>query len=122
MLEKQKRIMGPEAFYTLVTMDNLAIMLAKDGRPDEAVKLQQESLDIHLRIFGRENLGTINSMTNLAEFERDLGRDEDAKKLLRDCLDIERRVLGPEEATELPPFSLLFQLARGAVSPTTSLR
>jgi hypothetical protein len=30
VLEKQKRDLGPEAYYTLVTMDNLAIMLTED--------------------------------------------------------------------------------------------
>jgi tetratricopeptide (TPR) repeat protein len=78
-------------------MDNLAIILAMEGRPAEAEKLEKETLEIQLRVFGTENLGTINSMTNLADFERDLGRDEEAKKLLHQALDIETRLLGPDQ-------------------------
>ena len=97
VLEKQKHILGPEAYYTLVTMNNLAILLAEDGRQAEAEKLQQQSLEIHLRVLGPENLSTINAMINLAEFQRDLGRRDEAKKLLLQALDIERRVFGPNQ-------------------------
>jgi serine/threonine-protein kinase len=113
VLEKQKRIMGSEAHYTLVTMDNLAILLAEDGRPAEAEKLQQEALEIHLRVFGPENLSTINAMVNLAEFQRDLGRTDDAKKLLLQVLDTERRVLGPNQPeTAVTKYDLATLLAR----------
>ena len=65
VFEKQKRILGPEAHYTLVTMDNLSIMLAENGQPAEAEKLAQEALAIHLRVYGPDNYATINSMINL---------------------------------------------------------
>jgi hypothetical protein len=40
VLEKQKRSLGPDAYYTLVTMDNLAGMLSDEGHLEEALVLQ----------------------------------------------------------------------------------
>ena len=90
-------MLGPEAHYTLVTMDNLAIMLAEDHRQAEAEKLEQEALEIHLRVFGSENLSTINSLINLGEVQRDLDKDEDAERSFHQALEIEGRVLGPNQ-------------------------
>jgi tetratricopeptide (TPR) repeat protein len=104
-------------------MDNLAIILAEQGRPAEAEKLEKETLEIQFRVFGAENLGTINSMTNLADFERDLGRDEDAKKLLQQALDIETRILGPDQTvTAETRYDLACVLARdGQINEALSL-
>lgn len=70
MLEKPKRVLGPEAHFTLVTTDNLAIVRAENHQPAEAERLQQESLAIHLKVEGAENLSTIHAIFNLGEFQR----------------------------------------------------
>jgi serine/threonine protein kinase len=97
VLENHMRSLGPDAYYTLVTIDNLAIMLAGDGRLDEAIKLQQESFEKHLRVFGPQNIGTINAMLNLGEFQRDAGRDDEATRTLQGLLETESRILGPDQ-------------------------
>jgi tetratricopeptide (TPR) repeat protein len=97
VLEKQKRILGPEAHYTVVTMDNLAMMLGEDGRPAEAEKLEQQALAIHLRTDGSENFATIVCMINLGDSQRDLRQDEEAKKTFRQALEIEERIFRPDQ-------------------------
>jgi tetratricopeptide (TPR) repeat protein len=94
-------------------MDNLAINLAGAGRPADAVKLQQQALEIHFRIDGRDNLGTVNGMTNLAGFYRDLGQYEESEREFRDALEIETRIFGPDQPeTAQTKYDLASLLAR----------
>jgi len=97
VLDQQKRTVGPDAKYTLVTMNDLAIMLANDHRLDEALELQQDSVNRHLRVFGPANIGTVNAMLNLGEFQRDAGDEDDAAKTFRNLLGIEGRFFGPDQ-------------------------
>jgi tetratricopeptide (TPR) repeat protein len=78
-------------------MNNLAIMLASDGRLQEAIELQQESLKRHLRKFGPDNIGTVNAMLDLGEFQRDAGQEDDAQATLEKLLTIETRAFAPDQ-------------------------
>jgi tetratricopeptide (TPR) repeat protein len=97
VLAQQERRLGPDAFYTLVTMNNLAIMLAGAGRLEEAIELQRESLQRHLRKFGPDNISTVDAMLNLGEFQRDAGQDERAEATLEKLLAIETRAFAPDQ-------------------------
>ena len=112
------RVIGPDAYDTLTTRDNLAIALTKLGRSAEAEKLERENLQIRQRVLGPENLVTIDSMENLACIERDLGRYGEAKKLFDDVLDIEQRVLAPDQperaGTEYDFATLLARTGHGS--------
>ena len=50
VLERQKHVLGPEAHYTIVTMDNQAIMLAASGQLAEAERLQVQALQLHRKV------------------------------------------------------------------------
>ena len=97
VLAEHERTLGPDAFYTLATMNNLAIMLASDGRLQEAIELQQESLKRHFRKFGADNIGTVNAMLELGEFQRDAGQEDDAEATLEKLLAIENRAFAPDQ-------------------------
>ena len=113
VLERQQVTLGPDARYTLVTMDNLAIMLAGANRLDEALKLEQDSLDRHIRVSGRENLDTVNAMLNLGEFQRDAGREDDAEHTFETLLEIENRLFGPDQGeTAVTNYDLASVLVR----------
>jgi tetratricopeptide (TPR) repeat protein len=101
-LEIQKRVLGPEAHYTLISMDNLAVLFLYEGRPDEAEKLERETLEIQRRVYGSENLTAIHLMMNEAEFKAATGALDEAEKMTVDLLGLERRVIGPDspEAAE----------------------
>jgi eukaryotic-like serine/threonine-protein kinase len=96
-LATRERRFGTDAFYTLATMSNLAIMLAADGRRQEAIAIQQESLTRHLRAFGPENIGTVNAMLELGELQRDAGQDDAAEATLENLLAIENRAFAPDQ-------------------------
>jgi len=97
VLDSQTRHLGPDAFSTLGTMDNLAIMLAIEGRLDQAIALQEDSLERHLRALGARNIGTIGAMLNLGEFQRDAGRDDEAMRTFQKLLVTETLYYGPEQ-------------------------
>jgi tetratricopeptide (TPR) repeat protein len=94
-------------------MNNLAIMLASDGRVNDAIEMQQESLKRHLRRFGPDNIGTVNAMLDLGEFQRDAGREDDAEATLEKLLAIENRAFAPDQgetaATEYDLASVLLR-------------
>jgi tetratricopeptide (TPR) repeat protein len=113
VLEKRKRLLGPEAFDTLVTMDNLSMELDVAGRFPEAEQPEQQCLEIQVRVFGYENLGTISSIINLASIQRDMGKYDEAEKLFRQTLDLEARVLGPDQPeTAETKYDLAWLLAK----------
>lgn len=95
VLEQEKRTLGPDAPRALNTTDNLAIMLANDHRLNEALKLEQDSVNRHVRASGLESMDTVNAMLNLGEFQRDAGQTDDAERTLENLLGIENRFLQP---------------------------
>jgi serine/threonine protein kinase len=97
VLAQHERTAGPDAYYTLVDMDNLAIMLATNGQLAQAIAVEQDSLQRHLRRFGPENIGTVNAMLDLGEFQRDAGEEDAAEAMLRHLLSIERRAFAPDQ-------------------------
>jgi hypothetical protein len=101
VLERQKRVMGPEAHYTIVTMDNQAIMLAASGQTAEAEKLEFEALRLHMKVDGESNLATMHCLINLGEVQREEHHDQDAVASLRHALDVESRVMGPASPKRL---------------------
>ncbi|MGA9885073.1 MAG: protein kinase [Candidatus Acidiferrales bacterium] len=97
VLEQEKRTLGPDALRALNTTDNLAIILANDHRLNEALKLEQDSVNRHVRASGLENMDTVNAMLNLGEFQRDAGHADDAERTLENLLGIENRFLQPDQ-------------------------
>ena len=113
VLEQQKRVLGPQAHYTLVTMDNQAIMLAESGRPADGEKLQREALALHLKTDGVENLSTVHALLNLGDFQRDQHHDEEAEESFHRALEVEARVMGPNQPeTAVTKYDLATVLAR----------
>lgn len=97
VLRARERVSGPDAGATLATMDNLAVMLASDGRLADAVALEQQSLQRHLRKSGPNDLGTVNAMLNLGEFQRDAGQLNVARGTLENLLKIENQAFSPDQ-------------------------
>lgn len=96
VLEKQKRLLGPEAHYTLASMDNLASILVDEGRLAEAEKLEEQTLEIQRRVFG-EDLTTIHYMMNEANIKSAMGANDQAEKLFRHVLQRELDLLPPDQ-------------------------
>lgn len=80
---------------------NLANTYGALGRYEEALELDQETLEIRERVLGPEHPDTLGSRSNLAITYRALGRNDEALKLDQETLEIKERVLGPEHPDTL---------------------
>ena len=67
----------------------------------EALKLNEECLEIRKRVLGPEHPDTLRSMDGLAATYVNLGRLTEALMLYEECLEIRKRVLGPEHPDTL---------------------
>jgi len=94
--EIRARELGPEHPGTLMSINNLGIVLEAQGKVAEARKLYEQTLAIHKRIRGPEHPDTLASMNNLAMVLCDQGKREEARKLYEQTLAIHKRIRGPE--------------------------
>jgi eukaryotic-like serine/threonine-protein kinase len=106
-VEIRKRVLGPENPDTLKSENNLAVLLAREGRYPQAEQLARETLDVSRRVLGPDNPLTLGSMSNLAILLDHEGHLEEAEQLDRQTLDVSRRVLGPEHPNTLKSMSTL---------------
>jgi hypothetical protein len=60
----------------------------------EALKMNEECLEIRKRVLGLEHPDTLRSMNNLAATYNGLGRWMEALKMNEECLEIQKTVLG----------------------------
>ncbi len=68
-------------------MDNLAIVLSREGRNAEAEKLERAELDISRRVLGAEHPQTAASIYTLGVIAANRGNRTEALSLLRQALD-----------------------------------
>jgi non-specific serine/threonine protein kinase/serine/threonine-protein kinase len=87
LLDIQRRVLGPEHPDTLMTVNDLVVTLAKEGRYAEAEKSFRELLDIQRRVLGPEHPDTANSIYNLGCMAALQGRRDEAFSLLREAVD-----------------------------------
>jgi tetratricopeptide (TPR) repeat protein len=128
-LDISRRVLGPEHKGTLTSMDNLAIVLSREGRNAEAEKLEREALDISRRVLGAEHPQTAASIYNLGVIAANSGNRTEALSLLRQALDhgfLPTGALGMEEDPGLkslqgdPRFDALVVYAKQRAAAKTS--
>ncbi len=77
--------------YPLARLDiqqNLAYVLRKRDKPDEAIPLQKEALDAYTKLLGREHPDTLHSMNEYAGMLQDAGRFDESAAMFREVLGI----------------------------------
>jgi hypothetical protein len=88
---------------------------------DEALALDQDTLDRRRQVLGADHPDTLGSASNLAVGLSELGRVDEALALDRDILDRKRRVLGVDHPDTLASANYLAddlrQLGAGERSP-----
>ena len=94
--ERRARLLGDEHPATLAAMSNLAVMLSKLGRHDEAANLQEKVLMWRKNFFGDEAPETLTAMNNLAMMLSDLKRHDEALKLQEKVLALRQKKFGDE--------------------------
>jgi serine/threonine protein kinase/tetratricopeptide (TPR) repeat protein len=98
---------GPDHPDTLTAAHNLAISYSEQGRLDEALELNEQTLAARRRVLGPDHPDTLWTMNNLA-FQYDAGgRREDALRLREETLAARRRTLGAEHPDTLMSMSNL---------------
>ena len=101
LLGKVEKMLGKEHPSTLISMDNLAVILDKQGKYKEAEEMHQRVLLLRERVLGKEHPHTLSSMNNLASAMDDQGRYEEAEEIHRRVLLLRERVLGKEHPDTL---------------------
>ncbi|HLJ49318.1 MAG TPA: serine/threonine-protein kinase [Bryobacteraceae bacterium] len=101
VIERDRRIQGPEHLETLVAMNNLALEYSNLDKDAQAEQLYEQTLAIMRRVLGNEHPQTLLTMNNLGATHRFLGHYAQAEALLSEVLDVRRRLLGPEHRDTL---------------------
>ncbi|MCH8184467.1 MAG: tetratricopeptide repeat protein, partial [Chloroflexi bacterium] len=87
--------LGVEDESVLSLQHSLAIGYWTAGRNDDAIRLDEQTLEMRERVLGPEHPETLTSRSNLAVGYRDAGRIDDAIRLHEQTLELRERVLGP---------------------------
>ena len=93
-----KRIQSQEAddSYFDDAYERFGKLLLEQGYPTEALKLQQQVLDLRSDVLGRHNNHTLKAAANLASTYTGLGRYTEAEKLGIHVLNVTKRLFGEE--------------------------
>jgi eukaryotic-like serine/threonine-protein kinase len=100
-LATRRRILGEGNPDTLVSINNMGILLQRQGKSTEAEPYYREAMETRRRVLGNEHPDTLQSIGWLGYLLDEQGRFSEAEPLLRETLQTSRRVLGEEHPTTL---------------------
>ncbi|KAH7354935.1 hypothetical protein BKA65DRAFT_549010 [Rhexocercosporidium sp. MPI-PUGE-AT-0058] len=87
-------VLGKTHPDTLMTMNNLALMLSRQGKYADAEAMNRQTLKIREEVLGKTNPDTLMSMSNLALVLFSQGKYADAEAMNCQTLKIKEEVLG----------------------------
>ncbi|KOO33557.1 tpr repeat-containing protein [Chrysochromulina tobinii] len=93
-LEAKRATIGDRHPDTLVSMNNLALLLLDQGKLDEAGVLLRETLEARRATLGDRHPRTLTSINNLGTLLQDQGKLDEAGVLYREALEARRATLG----------------------------
>jgi tetratricopeptide (TPR) repeat protein len=111
-------VQGNDHPLTLMSLNNLAYTVRKQGRSLEAEPLYRQALDDYRRVMGEDHPATLTSMNNYAYTLESLGRLDEAEGLFKQALERRRQVLGadhPDTIWSLASYAIVLQ-AQGRFS------
>ena len=111
-LSTRENILGIEHPDTLVSMDNLAVVLKRQGKYEAAEEMQRRALELYEKVLGPEHPDTLTSMDNLARVLGRQGKYEAAEEMHRRALELREKVLGPEHPDTLTSIDNLAKVLR----------
>jgi tetratricopeptide (TPR) repeat protein len=92
---------GPENPGTLLAQEDVADLLLKQGRNQEAEQLQRETLAVQLRVLGSEHPNTLLSQAHLAGILIGEKKYSEAEKIARESFQVELKALGQQNPVTL---------------------
>ena len=100
-LQGMKKFLGVEHPNTLTSMNNLALVLNRQGKYEEAEEIHRQTLALRETVLGKEHPNTLGSMNNLALVLNRQGKYEEAEEIHRQTLALKETVLGKEHPDTL---------------------
>jgi tetratricopeptide (TPR) repeat protein len=100
-LESLKTMLGKEHPSTLTSMNNLAGVLGRQGKYDEAEAIHRQALESRKTVLGKEHLETLTSVYCLAYLLQDRGQYDDASKFYERALSGFQKKLGVDHPKTL---------------------
>ncbi|KAF8533565.1 hypothetical protein BDD12DRAFT_864548 [Trichophaea hybrida] len=91
-METRMRVLGDNHPDTLTSMNNLSLVLSKQGQWKEAEELQMQVIDMSKRVLGDEHPDTLTSIANLAIISSKCGRRKKAEEPRLQFLEAEERL------------------------------
>ncbi|KAK0337817.1 hypothetical protein LTR94_002910 [Friedmanniomyces endolithicus] len=104
VLEADEKSLGSEHTDTITSMNNLADVLTRQGKLDEAEPMQRRVVALSKQVRGLEHPETLSAMGNLGDILLRQKKYEEAETVSREALDLRRKVLReghPETASSL---------------------
>ena len=90
-----RKVLGNREITTLISINNLGMILQKQGKPAKAAPLLEEVLQAKRALLGDSHQSTLTSMNNLGVLlANDLGKLNEAGPLLKEALRGRRMTLG----------------------------
>ena len=109
-LEARRRVLGDEHPDTLRSIDNLAGVLASQGKYEQAEVYYREALEDRRRVLGDEHPDTLSSIYYMANVLLQLGAHKEAGPLALECYALNVKVYGNEHQETIDAIDLLIQL------------
>jgi tetratricopeptide (TPR) repeat protein len=88
--------LGEEHAATLTTLNQLATVLMKRGKLEDARKAYERVLAARERTFGKEHPDVASALNNVGNVYRRQSKFDDAKRVYLRALDIREKALGPD--------------------------
>jgi serine/threonine-protein kinase len=109
IIERQRRVLGPEDYETSVTESHLAGLLVNEGQFDEAIELHSHSLAVSRRQTNTDPLALLDEESNLAFLRLKVGKagPQEAERLFREQIEGYRQRYGPTNLKTLVTISEL---------------
>ena len=111
-LDSREEMLGKEHPDTLMSMNNLALLLKGQGKYDEAEPIYRRTLALSEKVQGKEHPDTLRSMNNLALLLQLQGKYDEAEPIYRQALVIKEKVLGKEHPNTLTSLNNLALLLK----------
>jgi eukaryotic-like serine/threonine-protein kinase len=100
-LAMRRRMLGDADPLTLLSLNNMALVLMDQGNTPEAEKMFREAVDGNTRALGPDNPETLRTMSNLGNLYCEEGKFSEAEPLLRSAVERSRRVHGDDHRDTL---------------------
>lgn len=97
----REKALGPSHFGTLVSLNNLAVVLVSQGKYDEAEAMHRKALELGEKTLGRSHLKTLLSLNSLAVVLVSQEKYDEAEAMHREALQRSEKVLGRDHSSTL---------------------